>query len=336
MNPAMSCTLFDSPIDNINSFNHKQVQVMAIPDKLGLPLWSKKEVEYVCSFNKQKNYDASKPTAIIPIRNCSKIITMCMESMKKTNTFELLNVIIVDDRSTEDIKSIAKKYRVSYLRVDYDSTFNFSMLCNIGAKVCNDLGNTQVIMWNADLYIADRVNLESLLQKHNEKSSSLSGTKLLYPPLEYSLDSEYDTKNIMSNFPQMAGKWRGTIQYGGDDWLDIPGSFLCKSPVHAFRFTNDPLASVDRRSSFITGAFQIIQLDKFIESGGYNPSLLKSFQDVDLSMNIPGEAWYFGDSGGLYHDESPVFEKHNSKVSIQNISDHQIFQLLNPKGPKND
>lgn len=320
MKPAMICTLFDLDI-NISKFSHNQIQVMTLPDKLGLPTWSKKEVKYVCSFDKQVNYDTSKPTAIIPIRDCSNIITMCMEAMKKSNTFELINVIIVDDRSTEDIKSIAKDYGVSYLRVDYDSTFNFSMLCNLAAKICKELGNIQVIMWNADLYIADRVNLESLLKKHNEAKSTLSGAKLLYPPLEYSTSEEYDTENIMTHFPQMAGKWRNTIQFGN-------GVYHNGMPMHAHRFQDSENNSIDCLSNFITGAFQLIQLDKFITYGGYNPSLEKSFQDVDLSKNISGDVWYFGTTC-FYHDESPVFEKHNSKVSTQNISDHQIFKLLN-------
>lgn len=329
MKPAMICTLFDNNLDNLVSFSHKQTQVMALSDKLGLPIWSKKEVEYFCSFEKQVNYDASKPTAIIPIRDCSNIITMCMESMKKTNTFELINVIIVDDRSVEDIKGIAKNYGVSYLRVDYDSTFNFSMLCNIAAKVCNDLGNTQVIMWNADLYIADRVNLERLLDKHNSHKSTLSGAKLLYPPLEYSTNNEEDTKNILTHFPQMAGKWRGTIQFGGDAWLNTESySPIKMSPVHAHRFTNSELANVDRESKFVTGALQVIQLKEFIDIGGYNPSLEKNFQDVDV-CNILRNVWYFGNGVEFYHDESPVFGTHNNKQSDQLQSDHNIYGLLN-------
>ncbi len=320
MKPAMICTLFDNNLDNLASFSHKQIQVMALSDKLGLPIWSKKEVEYFCSFEKQVNYDASKPTAIIPIRDCSNIITMCMESMKKTNTFELINVIIVDDRSVEDIKGIAQNYGVSYLRVDYDSTFNFSMLCNIAAKVCNDLGNTQVIMWNADLYIADRVNLENLLKKHDEAKSTLSGAKLLYPPLEYSTINKDDTKNILKHFPQMAGKWRNTIQFGN-------GVYHNGMPMHAHRFQNRENNSIDCLSNFITGAFQLIQLDKFTAYGGYNPSLEKSFQDVDLSKNISGDVWYFGTTC-FYHDESPVFNSHNTKTGEQFHSDAMLYNML--------
>ena len=328
MKPAMVCTLFDSDI-NIYEFSHNQIQVMVLPDQSGLPIWSKKDVKYFCSFYKQKNYDSSKPTAIIPIRNCSNIISMCMESMAKTKTFELINVIIVDDRSTEDIKSIADKYGVSYLRVDYDFTFNFSMLCNIAAKVCKELGNTQVIMWNADLYISDRKNLERLLYKHNKYKSSISGTKLLYPPLKYSTDENEDTKNILNYFPQMAGRWRETIQFGGDAWVDTTTrSVIRKSPIHDFRFTNDAGANKDRNAKFVTGALQVIQLKEFIDVGGYNPSLEKNFQDVDICLNIKN-TWYFGKDIQFYHDESPVFSAHNNKQDKQIASDHHLYALLN-------
>jgi len=326
MGPAMKCTIFDKDID-VTSFSHKQLQVSVLPkDKINLT-WSKREVEYTCKFEKQDNYDNTKPTAIIPIRDCSNIITMCMESMKKSNTFELINVIIVDDRSTEDIKSIADDYGVSYLRVDYDSTFNFSMLCNLAAKVCYDLGNSQVIMWNADLYIADRVNLERLLEKHNEKKSSISGAKLLYPPLKYSTCNEEDTQNILTHFPNMAGRWRGTIQFGGDVWIKTSGPIKL-SPDHAFRFTNDKQANIDRESSFVTGALQVIQVKDFIDVGGYNPSLEKNFQDVDVCLALKN-AWFFGKDIEFYHDESPVFSAHNNKLSNQLISDHTLYGLLN-------
>jgi len=325
MEAAMKCTVFDKDIDK-TSFSHSQIQVGLERVTHGYD-WIKRVVDYECKFDIQENYDSSKPTAIIPIRDCGEIITMCMESMKKTNTFDLINVIIVDDRSTEDIKKIANKYQVSYLRIDHKSTFNFSMLCNLAAKVCHDLGNTQIIMWNADLYVSDKVNLERLLEKHNKNNASLSGTKLLYPPLEYSTSNNEDTENILRYFPQMAGRWRGTIQFGGDAWVQTNGP-INSSPIHDKRFGQPEEADVDRSARFVTGAMQVIQLDKFVEMGGYNPSLEKNFQDVDICAHI-GDVWYFGKDIEFYHDESPSFQKHNNKQGPQIESDHVLYGLLN-------
>ena len=85
----------------------------------------------------------------------------------------------------------------------------------------------------------------------------------------------------------MAGRWRETIQFGGDAWVDTTTrSVIRKSPIHDFRFTNDAGANKDRNAKFVTGALQVIQLKEFIDVGGYNPSLEKNFQDVDICLNI--------------------------------------------------
>tara|TARA_R110002167_G_scaffold223010_1_gene428004 strand:+ start:279 stop:1307 length:1029 start_codon:yes stop_codon:yes gene_type:complete len=328
MGPAMRCALFDTSIFDVSHFDTTQTQIeVELGDAPVGYNWLKKEIKYTCSFDKQSDYDNTKPTAIIPIRDCSNIITMCMESMKRTDTFDMINVIIVDDRSTEDIEIVAKKYGVSYLRVDYDSTFNFSMLCNIAAKICSDLGNTQVIMWNADLFISDRKNLETIISKHNKYDSKISGAKLLYPPIEYSTSSEHDTTNILTHFPRMVGKWRNTVQFGGSQFIPTPGNPIDLSPIHKHRFEQKEEASYDAQSDFVTGAFQLMDLGNFMSVGGYNPSLENNFQDVDICKGTDS-VWYFGDDVEFYHDESPVMGVHKTKFSKQMQSDHILYGLL--------
>ena len=98
MGPAMRCTLFDTSISWLAHFDTTQTQVeVELGDAPVGYNWLKKEIKYTCSFLLRDDYDNTKPTAIIPIRDCSNIITMCMESMKRTNTLDMINVIIVDD-----------------------------------------------------------------------------------------------------------------------------------------------------------------------------------------------------------------------------------------------
>ena len=190
-------------------------------------------------------------------------------------------------------------------------------------------------MWNADLYISDRKNLEILIAKHNKNNSDISGTKLLYPPIEYSISNEYDTHNILTHFPSMAGKWRGTVQFGGSKYIDIPNSAIHTSPIHKHRFETKEKASYDAKSDFVTGAFQMLELYSFISIGGYNPSLEKNFQDVEL-CKATSNVWYFGQDVEFYHDESPVFEAHKNKSGKQIISDQILYDLLNSKEYTNE
>lgn len=56
---------------------------------------------------------------IIPCHNYGKYLDQCLESVKSTLP---LTIVVIDDSSTEDIKSIVAKYpNVTYVRVDYGS-----------------------------------------------------------------------------------------------------------------------------------------------------------------------------------------------------------------------
>jgi len=124
----------------------------------------------------------------------------------------------------------------------------------------------------------------------------------------------------------MAGKWRETIQFGG-------GRFIQEQPIHKSRFSPkcSKQACIDRESTFITGALQVLQLDSFIQVSGYNPSLVKSFQDAELCNALrilDKQLWYFGKDIEFYHDESVAFFKHNTKKTEENISDSILNNML--------
>lgn len=296
--------------------------------------FSKKDVLYKCEFIKHKNFDSSKPTILIPIKDNMELLRYTVSNLYDTKVTNHTNIIVIDDRSEEDIKSVAVKNSLSYLRVDNEKGFNFSMLNNIAAKICQDLGVQQIILWNSDLWCIKEQFFVELLDRHNKSKSKISGSKLLYPPLEMSLNKEEDSKNIKSYFPRLlGGKWRKTVQFGGDDWvpqgLDKP---IILSPDHKYRFSNhdNPIVNCDRGGLFVTGALQIWDLNFFIELGGLNPSLSKNFQDVDICLRAAemGEySMYFGKNIYFYHDESYTLNnvKGEKKHDHQLVSDHYLF-----------
>ena len=307
--------------------------------------FAKMKVEYKCKWTKQDNWSSKKPTLLIPIRNNKKLIDYTIANLKETNLVKHCNVIIIDDRSTENIQSSALENNLSYLRVDNSKGFNFSMLNNIAAKICYDLGNETIILWNSDLWCVKEEWFLSLLKKHKKSGSWVSGSKLVYPPKERSLNKDDITENIKDNFPKqtLSGKWRNTIQYGGSSWMfvELPDHSIRSTPVHHRRFAdlNDPLASCDKRSSILTGALHIWNLEKYIYLGGFNPTLSKNFQDIDLCLKATVEKhppWYFGKDIYFYHDESYNFynNKDEKKYDRQMKSDHIIFdKIWNEKIP---
>ena len=111
--------------------------------------------------------------------------------------------------------------------------------------------------------------------------------------------------------------------------MTTPGSPINLSPAHFKRFTSitDPLVNCDKGETFVTGALHLCDLDFFIKMGGFNPSLSKVFQDVDICLRayeLGHCVMYFGKDIFFYHDESHITAK-NKTNDFQWHSDHYLF-----------
>ena len=297
--------------------------------------FTKLSVSYNCQWIKQPDWSNEKPTIIIPIKDSLNLLTITLQNLKLHNIHTHCNIIIVDDRSIEDVKGLVLENKLSYLRVDNDKGFNFSMLNNIPAKICHSLGVKTIILWNSDLWCVKEEWFLKLLNNHTKDKNVVSGSKLVYPPLSMSLSEDEDTDNIKLHFPLMKGKWRETIQFGGDYWVHVPNSpfeYLALSPLHYGRFKNleDSRYNCDRGASFVTGALQVWDLEHYIKLGGLNPSMSKNFQDVDLCLKVVKlglpSPMYYGKDIYFYHDES--FSLSNNKNDLQLATDHVIFSKI--------
>ena len=163
---------------------------------------------------------------------------------------------------------------------------------------------------------------------HNQEDSTISGTKLLYPP--FSWNDEEVSENISSVFPNKSKTYRGTVQFGGSTFINSQ-QFRTQFPVHAHRFSNHTINKVNNKKlcEFITGAFQIINLKWYINNGGLNPSLSKNFQDVDICLRAfeqDEKVFYFGKDIFLYHDESVSLAK--EKNDNQFLSDNVLYSNI--------
>ena len=83
----------------------------------------------------------------------------------------------------------------------------------------------------------------------------------------------------------------------------------------------------------MTGAFQLFEMDFFKELGGFNPSLVKAFQDVDIclrSVECGVPINYYGKNIHMYHDESYSFysSDQNKKHDKRHDMDHLIFYRM--------
>jgi GT2 family glycosyltransferase len=301
----------------MNSVNNEEKKSFKIVD-----------VNYECFWIKQDNWDSNKPCILIPIKDNIELLEITIKNLYEKKVVNHSNIIIIDDRSVTNIKKIVINNKLSYLRVDNQKGFNFSMLNNIAAFISYKLGCKEIILWNSDLWCVKEEHFLSLLEKHRENKSTISGSKLVYPPVENSMYKE-DSDIINSNFPNMKGKWRNTIQYGGSAWVNSGGGLI---PIHSNRFKHIEHHRVDcdKGESFVTGALQIINLEWYINNGGLNPSLSKNYQDADLCLKAieqDKKIFYFGKNIYFYHDESVSLSK-EGKHDLQLLSDHLLFDSI--------
>lgn len=326
-------SIFKEEIKNYDNFSTTQVELLLDKSETAPNnqlAFAQLNVSYDCSFE-ERDLSPEKPAILIPIRDNSELLEFTISNLKKNDLHEIANIIIIDDRSEENLQEVCKKEQVSYLRVDNKKGFNFSALNNIAAKICHDRGLKTVIMWNSDLWCVEKDFFIELMKRHKENNSKVSGTKLVYPPSEFSLHDEEDTSNIVHHFPSMAGKWRNTLQFGGGSWIPVPsGNSFFMAPSHHKRFQeiDNPMANSDKQQSFVTGALHVWDLEYFVSLGGFFSSMSKNFQDVDICLrscfhnNI--YPWYFGKDIHFYHDESLSILK-EKKEDEQFVSDHSLF-----------
>ncbi len=314
-------------IDLTKSFIIEQPELI-LKDEFVDSTFKKMIVNYECSFIKQKNWNVENPTIIICIKDNEELLSFTLQNLKNFNVFKVANVIIADDRSqNENIKNLTIDYQLSYLRVDNKKGFNFSMLNNISALIAKKMGSKEIILWNSDLWCDYEEALINVLSKHRKENGVISGARLIYPP-----------KNISFQKDSLGGAflnkkdWHETIQFGGSKWIN---SFSFGShfflPHHFGRFApkEDPRFNCDKGENFVTGAFQVIDLDWFIKIGGFNPSLSKNFQDTDLCLKAlkdKKEIFYFGKEY-FFHDESISLNK-EGKNDLQLLSDYSLFSKI--------
>ncbi len=300
------------------------------------------KVEYTCEFVKSENFDNNKPTLIIPIRDNIELLEYTLNNLREQDITESANILVVDDRSKQNIEKLSKESQHSYLRVDNEKGFNFSMLNNIAAKICHCLGVSTIVLWNSDLWCPNKQNFLELLNRHKNDKSKMSGSKLIYPPEEMSLHETIDTPNIVKYFPSLlGGRWRETVQFGGETWIMNQQAPVQFQPAHYRRFGSfdDKLVDCDRGSLFLTGALQVFELQFFIDIGGLNPSLSKNYQDADITLKAYEHGacpMYYGKDIFFYHDESYTFEsfEDEQKIDEQFVSDQMLFgKIWNEKIP---
>ena len=149
MSDYLSCMAFKNKFVLSTNFEISQEEII----KRNKLQFEKVDVTYNCVWKPTDDIKIDQPFVIVPIKNNYKLLEYTLTNFKNHNFFDHVNIILVDDRSSENIEAACEGYNISYLRIDNSKGFNFSMLNNIAALVSYNLGAKEIILWNSDLKI---------------------------------------------------------------------------------------------------------------------------------------------------------------------------------------
>lgn len=322
LTPFCTCGLYRTePSDRLDGFVVRQPQLSARTDATTDRLILRPAlVDYVCRFApKPGGHDPRRPLILIPSHEAPDLLARTVGNLRAHGAMDLCDVLLIDDRSTADYGPVVRDGgALSYLRIDTDGGFNFSMLCNIGGFLARRLGHDTIILWNNDVWIERADHLASFLDRHRLDRATLSGAKLLYPP---------------DPPPVIAGPRGGSVQFGGFAWIRDRVHPGVRTPVHAHRGVDrdDPQVACDRPATCLTAALLAIDLAWFSGAGGLNPSLAVNFQDVDLCLRARLErrpVMYYGSNLFFWHAESASLAAAKRTGDPQLRSDRALFQFL--------
>lgn len=197
---------------------------------------------------------------VIPSKNNPAVLRKCLESILTLTTYEAYEIVVVDNGSTDEaalsyLSSLADQPRVKTLV--QDRPFNFSELCNTGARA----GSGEILLFlNDDTEILNGDWLDRMAGYAQRSHVGAAGAKLLYP-------------NSLR------------VQHAGVVNI-APG------PSHAFLGAGREEPGYYARSLLeynwiaVTGACLMVERAKFDAVGGFDESFPVAYNDIDLCYRL--------------------------------------------------
>lgn len=246
------------------------------------------EVEWIPEvFQYRINYrplDNPLVSIIIPSKDNPGLVQQCLDSLVSKTNYRHYEIIVVDNGSNdenrakyqeilEDVKMVGIETKYLYAPRD----FNFSFMCNIGAKSSN---GDYLLFLNDDIEIIEPEWLERMLGQAELPHVGAVGAKLLYP--ETTL-----------------------IQHDGVISIE-------SGPVHYFTKQDDTTNYYFNRNrldfdvSAVTAACLLVKKSRFERVDGFDENLAVAYNDIDLCYRLSEQKLYnvIRNDAVLYHHES--------------------------------
>ena len=240
-----------------------------------------------------------KVTAIIPTRDKAHLLAMCMRGLLNSTEYGNLEVLIVDNGSSEPdaLRLLDEMEADPRVRVLRDGRpFNYAALNNCAAR---EATGEFLLLLNNDIEVTDAGWLREMVSQALRPGVGTVGAKLLYP------DGRI----------QHAGVVLGVGSFDGGP--GIAGHFGHNEPKESVGYFGH--SALQRTVSANTAACLVVRRAVFLEVGGFDEANLPiAFNDVDLCLRIVqrGLRHVWTPFAELLHHESASRGKDHSPENI--------------------
>lgn len=223
---------------------------------------------------------------VIPNKDNSLILENCINSIYSKSSYKNLEVIIVENNSTEnDTFLMYEKLKTQFgvKVIDWIKEFNYSAINNYGIESSS---GDYIVLLNNDTEVIASNWIELMLALCQRDDIGIVGAKLFYPD--------------------------NTIQHAGIAFISssTPGEF--GGPVHIFNNLDRRSEGYMRRAALrqdllaVTGACMMIKRSLYRHLNGLNEKYAVSFNDVDLCLRAIDAGYLVAiePDATLYHYES--------------------------------
>lgn len=273
MDPESKMYCYTSGKKAIES-HFKRVGIDATVEMLPRPLYGM----YHCKYTVK---DHPLVSILIPNYNHKDLLKGCIESLMNVNTYSNMEIVIVENNSTEqEIFDYYKELEETYSNVKviyYEGDFNYSKINNYGVRYTH---GEYILFLNNDTKVIEPDSIEDMLGVCQREDVGAVGAKLLY---------EDDTV-------QHCG-----VVVGYHGYATAAFSLIDRND---FGYMGRPRVSWD--VSAVTAACLMTKREIFDEVGGFDEDFKVACNDVDLCLKIRSlNKWIVEDVFSVwYHYES--------------------------------
>ncbi len=260
-----------------------------------LPLWGLYRTIYAVK-------DKPLVSIIIPNMNHKETLKTCMDSIINVNTYENIEVIIIENNSNEP--EIFEYYEHLESNYDYvkvvkwDKGFNYSAINNFGVKYSK---GDYLLLLNNDTELISPTGIEDMLGYCIREEVGIVGAKLLYD------DDTVQHAGVVIGFGGYAGHINHAIE-------DEECGYMMR-------------AQIATNYSAVTAACLMIKRSIFEEINGFDEEFVVACNDVDLCLRVretgklvvynPFSRWYHYESKSRgYEDTDEKIKRFQGEVAL--------------------